>query len=236
VPYLKEIMDCVSNPRIREVVVMKAAQIGYTQGVILNGIGYYMMQDPSPMLVVQPAEGDAEKFSKEKLAPMLRDTPIAARQGCRLEVARQSEHDPLEGSSGRHHRHGRRDVAAWPSRTHRARHLLRRGRRLPAVRWAPRATRSSLAKKRTLTFSRRKILYGSTPTIKGISKIERLFEASDQRYLFVPCPHCDHMQRSDLGREGLRPRDQVGAREARRRRTTSARRTAAASSIASRWP
>jgi phage terminase large subunit GpA-like protein len=34
----------------------------------------------------------------------------------------------------------------------------------------------------------------STPTIRGLSRIEREFEASDQRRYFVPCPHCDHMQ------------------------------------------
>ena len=34
----------------------------------------------------------------------------------------------------------------------------------------------------------------STPTIKGLSRIEREFEASDQRRFFVPCPHCGVVQ------------------------------------------
>ena len=34
----------------------------------------------------------------------------------------------------------------------------------------------------------------STPTIRGISRIEREFEASDRRRYFLPCPHCGHMQ------------------------------------------
>lgn len=34
----------------------------------------------------------------------------------------------------------------------------------------------------------------SPPTIKGLSRIEREFEASDQRRYFAPCPHCGHMQ------------------------------------------
>ncbi len=33
-----------------------------------------------------------------------------------------------------------------------------------------------------------------TPTLKGISRIEREFEATDQRRYFVPCPHCGAMQ------------------------------------------
>lgn len=40
-----------------------------------------------------------------------------------------------------------------------------------------------------------KKLVGSTPTIKGSSRIDHLFEAGDQRYLHVPCPHCGEYQR-----------------------------------------
>lgn len=35
----------------------------------------------------------------------------------------------------------------------------------------------------------------STPTIKGLSNIEREFENSDKRYFFVPCPFCGTYQR-----------------------------------------
>jgi phage terminase large subunit GpA-like protein len=52
-----------------------------------------------------------------------------------------------------------------------------------------------LARKRTTTFRNRKILMGSTPTIKGSSRIESAFEQSDQRYYMVPCLHCDEPQR-----------------------------------------
>jgi phage terminase large subunit GpA-like protein len=53
----------------------------------------------------------------------------------------------------------------------------------------------ALAEARTSTFSWcSKVLLGSTPTIHGISRIEREYEASDQRRYFVPCPHCGHMQ------------------------------------------
>ena len=53
----------------------------------------------------------------------------------------------------------------------------------------------SLAVARTKTFWNRKIYLCSTPTIKGISAIEAAFEESDQRYYFVPCPDCNHMQK-----------------------------------------
>ena len=53
----------------------------------------------------------------------------------------------------------------------------------------------ALAEARTRTFSwRSKVFLASTPTIHGISRIEREYEASDQRRYFVPCPHCEHRQ------------------------------------------
>src|SRR5579885_2918427 len=53
----------------------------------------------------------------------------------------------------------------------------------------------ALAEARTRTFSwRSKIFLTSTPTIHGVSRIEREFEASDQRRFFVPCPHCGAIQ------------------------------------------
>jgi hypothetical protein len=52
----------------------------------------------------------------------------------------------------------------------------------------------ALAEARTRTFARRKIFIVSTPTIAGVSTIEREYEASDQRRYFVPCPHCGHRQ------------------------------------------
>jgi phage terminase large subunit GpA-like protein len=51
-----------------------------------------------------------------------------------------------------------------------------------------------LAKKRTVTFWNRKIIETSTPTIKGISRIEASWEESDQRYFHVPCPRCGMFQ------------------------------------------
>jgi phage terminase large subunit GpA-like protein len=52
----------------------------------------------------------------------------------------------------------------------------------------------TLAIQRTSTFARKKIFIVSTPTIQGLSRIEKEFKETDQRYYFVPCPHCDFFQ------------------------------------------
>ena len=51
-----------------------------------------------------------------------------------------------------------------------------------------------LAIKRTESFWNRKIIAGSTPTVKGVSRIEKLYAESDMRKYHVPCPGCGVMQ------------------------------------------
>jgi phage terminase large subunit GpA-like protein len=55
-----------------------------------------------------------------------------------------------------------------------------------------------LAERRSATFQRRKILLVSTPKTKSLSRIQREYEASDQRRYFVPCPHCGEHQTLEL--------------------------------------
>ena len=74
-PYQKEIMDAISDNHVRKVVVMSAAQIGKTDALVLNTIGYYMKYAPAPIMVMQPSLEMGQGFSKERLTPMLHDTP-----------------------------------------------------------------------------------------------------------------------------------------------------------------
>ena len=52
----------------------------------------------------------------------------------------------------------------------------------------------ALGKKRSETFWNRKTILGSTPTIKGLSRIEKSYGESDMREYRVPCPHCGEKQ------------------------------------------
>ncbi|TMV46342.1 phage terminase large subunit family protein, partial [Thioclava sp. BHET1] len=68
--YQPGIMDAVTDPANDEVVVMKSARVGYTK-ILDHAVGYFIHQDPSPILVVQPRVEDAEDYSKTEIAPML---------------------------------------------------------------------------------------------------------------------------------------------------------------------
>lgn len=187
-PYQRGIMDAVNDSSVREIVVMTSAQVGKTE-LLLNTIGYFVSHDPSSILVLQPTLDMAEAFSKDRLAPMVRDTPILTGK-----IA-----DPRARDSGNTLLHkkfpggqitmaGANSPASLASRPIRT-VLCDEVDRYPASAGSE-GDPVNLAKKRTTTFWNRKILLTSTPTVKGLSRIEAAFQASDQRRYHVPCPHC----------------------------------------------
>lgn len=172
---------------------MKSAQVGWTE-ILNNCIGYHVHQDPAPMLLVQPTLEMAEAWSKDRLAPMVRDTPALSEK-----IA-----DPRSRDSGNTLLHkkfagghltvaGANSPAGLASRPIRI-VLFDEVDRYPASAGTE-GDPISLGKKRTATFWNRKVLAGSTPTIKGSSRIEAGFESGDQRFYQVPCPHCGEFQR-----------------------------------------
>ena len=74
-PYQKGIMDAITDPEIEQVTVMKSARVGYSK-ILNHVVAYHIHQDPAPIMLVQPTIEDAQGYSKEEIAPMLRDTPV----------------------------------------------------------------------------------------------------------------------------------------------------------------
>ena len=67
-------MDAFNDPHIEMVTVMTSSQVGKTE-IINNIIGYHIEHDPSPMLLIMPTLEMGTAWSKDRFAPMLRDTP-----------------------------------------------------------------------------------------------------------------------------------------------------------------
>ena len=198
VPYLREIMDAVGDPDIPFMVVMKSAQVGYTEGIVNNGVGYFVDQDPSPIMIVQPSDGEADKWSKMKLATMLRDTPCLRGKVSEAK-SRSSENTILlkmfpGGVLNIVGATSPKGLAAMPARVA----FLDEVDRYPASAGTE-GDPVKLVERRLTTFWNRKQVIGSTPTLKGVSRIEKAFELSDQRYYHVPCPHCGELQRLQWG-------------------------------------
>lgn len=191
-PYQRGILDALNDPDIETVVVMSSAQIGKTE-LILNVIGYYIDQDPSPILMLQPTLEMAEAFSKDRLAPMVRDTP-ALKGKIADPRARDSGNTLLHKKfpGGHITMAGANSPASLASRPIRV-VLCDEVDRYPASA-AAEGDPVALARKRTSNFHNRRIVLVSTPTIKGFSRIEAAFALSDQRRYWVPCQHCGEYQ------------------------------------------
>lgn len=77
-PYLREPMDCLSpSSATRRVVLMFGSQMGKTE-VILNWLGAIIDLWPGPTLLVQPTLDMAKRLNRQRLDPLLRETPVLA--------------------------------------------------------------------------------------------------------------------------------------------------------------
>lgn len=191
-PYQREIMDAINDARCEEVIIMSSAQVGKTE-LILNIIGYYIDYDPSPILVLQPTREMAETFSKDRLAPMLRDTP-ALKGKVKDARSRDSGNTILHKTfpGGHITMVGANSAAGLASRPIKV-VLMDEVDRYPASAGTE-GDPIKLAEKRTTTFWNRKKIKVSTPTIKGRSPIEKEFLISSMEEWNVPCPCCGKYQ------------------------------------------
>lgn len=78
-PYLRDIMDVYTDSAIQRIVLMCSSQIGKSE-LLLCILGYHIHLDPCPILFLQPTFDDTKGFSKERIAPMIRDTPVLAKR------------------------------------------------------------------------------------------------------------------------------------------------------------
>ena len=191
-PYQKGIMDAITDPKIEQITVMKSARVGYSK--MLNHVAaFHIHQDPCPIMIVQPTIEDAQGYSKEEIAPMLRDTPCLkgvvseakAKDGANTILQKQFPGGSLSLVGANSPRGFRRvsrrvvlfdEVDGYP----------------PSA--GTEGDQIKLGIRRTEYYWNRKIVAGSTPTIKDFSRVERMFQQGDQRFFFVPCPDCGHMQ------------------------------------------
>jgi phage terminase large subunit GpA-like protein len=193
-PFNRDIMNALSaSSPYQRVVFMKSTQVGASEDGI-NWIGYSIDQVPAPFMLVQPTTVLAKRFSQQRIDPMIESTPVL-RQHVQPARMRDSGNTVFAKAypggiliiTGANSAVGLRsmparfimfdEVDAYP----------------PDV--DEEGDPIKLAERRATTFGhRRKFFIVSTPTIKGLSRIEMEYEATDQRRYFVPCPHCGRKQ------------------------------------------
>lgn len=191
-PYQREILDSVNDPEIKKIVIMASAQVGKTE-LLLNALGYHIDFDPAPIMLMQPTLDLAKNFSKERLAPMLRDTPALKNKVADVKT-RDGGNTTLQKSfpGGYIALVGANAPSGLASRPIRIL-LADEVDRFP-VSAGTEGDPLSLAEKRTNNFYNSKKIFVSTPTNKNASRIESEFELSTKEYWNLPCPSCEEYQ------------------------------------------
>jgi phage terminase large subunit GpA-like protein len=192
--YQVEMMDVICDPNVHEIVIKKSTQVGYSDAVLNNIIGYFIDIDPKPIMLVQPRIDDAKDYGKKRIGPMIETTP-ALRAKIRAATSRRAGNTlqlkEFPGGflklTGANSGAGLRsdpvpivlfdEVEGYP--------LDVDGEGDPV----------EIGKRRTDQFSDYKTVEGSTPAKeKSFSRIEKRWNESDQRLFHVPCPFCGHAQ------------------------------------------
>ena len=191
-PYQRAIMDAIGDPHVRSVVVMSAAQIGKTDAFILNPLGYYMDYAPCPVMCMQPTLDMGQTLSKDRIAPMIRDTPRLT--GLVDTKSRYAGNTVMKKNFPGGHitivgANSPSSLASRPIKVLLADEIDRYPKSAGTE-----GDPLDLAKKRQTTFWDYKTVMVSTPTIKGDSRIEDAYLLSTQEEWNVPCPECGAYQ------------------------------------------
>ncbi|MFS8184216.1 phage terminase large subunit family protein [Pseudovibrio denitrificans] len=194
VPYLGEIMDCLSTAsQVERVVFMAGAQVGKTEAG-LNWIGYVIDHAPGMMLLVMPSLDMLKRNSRTRIDPLINDTPALKAKVAAPKTREKGNTIAMKSFVG-----GELVMTGANAPT---------GLRSTPVRYIfldevdgypvdadGEGDPVELAIRRTATYAGKKKIYlCSTPTLSGVSRIEKAYAESDQRKFFVPCPHCGAMQ------------------------------------------
>lgn len=191
-PYLREIQDAMGDPRTETIVFWKSAQIGGTE-VLVNSLLYELVNDPGPTMVLQNTLEMASSFSKDRLAPAIRDCAVVR---ALIGAPRTRDTDnailrkgvpgavvTLAGANSP------ASLASRPIRVLLADEIDRYERSV-GKKGKDEGDPLALAIRRTAAFRRRKIFLTSTPSVAGASRIQDWWAVSDQRTYRTPCPRC----------------------------------------------
>lgn len=188
-PWVPGMLDALDDPAVKEVVCRKSAQVAWTDGVWNNYLARRIHNDPCPIVLLFPKDKTIRKYLDQKFVPMIESSP-ALRPLVDVSTSR---------SSG-----NRTDFKKFPG-----------GFLALVASNAPDNVKSlsapvvcveepddcntnvrgqgdsvKLLEERAKTYEYRKVIFGGTPTVKGLSRVDKAYQASDQRAFMIPCHEC----------------------------------------------
>lgn len=205
-PYLVGILEALDDEAVNVVVVRKSAQVAFTT-VAIGWVCANIDIAPAHDMIIQPTVDTARDFNRKKLQPAIDASPALQRK-VRRQVSRSSDgstalvkafpggsltitgaNSAADLRSKTTKRQVRDEIDEYPL------DLDRQG------------DPEEMMDARLIAFHATgewKVLKGSTPTIKGASRIDAAFEDSDQRKWHVRCPQCKQEQVLEFGDSSVR--------------------------------
>lgn len=191
-PYQREIMDAVNDPETEKIAVMSSSQVGKSE-IVNNIIAHFIDCDPGPMLLIQPTIDLAESYSKERIAPMIRDTDALQKKVADVKTRDTNNTILMKVFPGGFLAMGGANspagLASRPIRILLADEIDRY-----PISAGTEGDPLALAERRTTTFWNKKKIFVSTPTIKDASRIEFEYKRGTQEKWCLECPHCGDYQ------------------------------------------
>ena len=190
-PYQVEPLNMTVHPDCYRISLMWGAQTGKSQTQLMS-IGFFIDQEPSSQMVMQPTQTDMSVWLNAKFEPMVDSTPSLEDK-----VAKARAREGVNNQNMKSYPGGFL-MFAWAGSP-----STQRGRSAPKIfpdeidgyTKTPEGYSVDLLWQRAATFGDQRLLFeSSTPTIKGNSNIENAFEAGDQRRWFIDCPDCGEKQ------------------------------------------
>lgn len=196
-PYLRAIMDSYNDPDVRHIVLQFGTQLGKSEGMILNILGYIISEDPYSTMLVYPSADDARSISRGRIQPMVDSSPCLREEkpfsddafqlsemhfpGMILYVVGSNSPTPLSQKPCRNVL--RDEINKYPL-------TVASGRDADPL---------SLSEERAKAFwDIRKIIDVSSPTVEE-GNISRQLKTCHCVYFYhVPCPFCLKLQRLDF--------------------------------------
>lgn len=191
-PFFRWLLERWYDTTVRKIVCRKSAQIGWTQSVICNVLGFIVHVEKTTGIAMFPKEGAARNFDREKFGPMIEATPEL--ESILPVRSRQKDVTTLFKSfpGGFVKFVGSNSIADVKSTS--ARRLIIEEPDDCNLNLRGQGDSIKLLEERGKSFRDVKVLVGGTPSVKGVSSIDQEYEASDKNRWLVPCPHCTTFQ------------------------------------------
>lgn len=189
VPHSRFILDAASDYRVRIISLMGSVQIGKT-AMFLMILGRRIHLDPSGMLMAFPDDTAARDFSKDKFDPLVDSVPVLKKRVAALGGKKEEASIYKRKILGGFIRFG----SALSKGLLRMRSIKVAGiDDVDAIEInAKEGDPIMRMMKRSTTFKDALLLFASSPTRVGSSRIKALFDLGNQVKFYVRCIQCDY--------------------------------------------